>query len=260
MLIRWPWENPPSTLVHVTHHKAGSEWVRAVLEKLFGRYMEPRLGNENFVNGSEGEKKWRREAEIFKDRPFHEGRIYPGVCLTRDEFVERTDFAKVPRFIVIRDPRDSLVSHYFSMRNTHKPDKHGFILAQREKLQSLSTEDGLMYLFETLTPRTAAIHRSWWREDEVVVRYEDLITDDVGQFEDLFLRRLQLPISRKKLVKAVEACRFEKVFKRKLGDVDEKSHGRQGLPSAWKKHFSDELTTRFHETYGDLLKMEGYLD
>ena len=58
--------------------------------------------------------------------------------------------------------------------------------------------------------------------------------------------------------RAVEGSRFETVFKRKLGELDEKSHGRQGLPGDWRNHFSPRVRRAFHERAGELLITAGY--
>jgi hypothetical protein len=91
-----------------------------------------------------------------------------------------------------------------------------------------------------------------------VLRYEDLIRDDVAAFTDLFREKLDLPVSERAVRRAVEASRFESVFKRKLGEVDEKSHGRQGLPGDWRNHFSPRVCRAFHERTGELLAVAGY--
>ena len=58
--------------------------------------------------------------------------------------------------------------------------------------------------------------------------------------------------------RAAQASRFETVFKRRLGEVDEKSHGRQGLPGDWRNHFSRRVRRAFHERTGDLIEAAGY--
>ena len=85
-----------------------------------------------------------------------------------------------------------------------------------------------------------------------------MIGNDVAEFTDLFINKLQLPVSAGDIERAVEASRFENVYKRKLGELDEKSHGRQGLPGDWKNHFSPAIRREFYERAGDLLVAAGY--
>ena len=106
--------------------------------------------------------------------------------------------------------------------------------------------------------RMAAIQRSWFGSGEIVLRYEDLLADDVSLFTDLLITKLGLPVSAEKVKRAVVANRFEKIYKRKLGEEDTGSHGRKGTPGDWRNHFTAQLAARFQEMYGDVLPAGGY--
>ncbi|MDX6475087.1 MAG: lipopolysaccharide transport system ATP-binding protein, partial [Gaiellaceae bacterium] len=96
------------TVVHVTHHKAGSQWIYAILRALVpDRIVPPDARSGHF-------RYW----------PPEPGKVYPTVYLTRQQF----DLVGVPddcrRFVMIRDLRDTLVSSYFSLAATHgTPDR-----------------------------------------------------------------------------------------------------------------------------------------
>ena len=51
---------------------------------------------------------------------------------------------------------------------------------------------------------------------------------------------------------------FESRFRRKLGEEDAASHGRQGAPGNWRKHFTPTLATEFAVAFGDVLIATGY--
>jgi lipopolysaccharide transport system ATP-binding protein len=125
-------------------------------------------------------------------------------------------------------------------------------------LHSTEKEDGFRYLFDRDLARFSAIQRSWLQSGDTVVRYEDLITNGKTAFEHLFCDRLDLPVSPRQVGLAVEACSFEKLHGRKLGQVDEKAHARQGLPGDWKNHFTPALRKDFAQRTGDLLTTAGY--
>ncbi|RYF45354.1 MAG: hypothetical protein EOO38_16160 [Cytophagaceae bacterium] len=128
---------------------------------------------------------------------------------------------------------------------------------ERETLQSLNLEDGLSFLLERHLTRIAAIHSSWLEAGEPVYRYEELLQNE-AMLTELFLDKLQLPASPETLRRALDRCGFESVFKRKLGEVDDASHGRKGLPGDWANHFTPALRRRFHEQFGPLLISAGY--
>jgi lipopolysaccharide transport system ATP-binding protein len=178
--------------------------------------------------------------------------------MNREEFLSRPAFAETQRFIVIRDLRDTLVSRYFSLRGVHPEDPGGRVAAVRRELQGLSEEEGMRWTIQEKGMLvTGEIQRSWTGSGEEVLRYEDLITDDVNQFRRLFLEKLKLPISQAQLERAVLENRFERKYGRKLGEEDASSHGRKGTPGDWRNHFTPALAEEFDATYGEILLATG---
>jgi Sulfotransferase domain len=263
MAIRLPWQKTKDipTLLHITHIKAGSTWVDRLLHQLFGEKVRPRFGSDLFDLGEGDGNEAAKEPpylQMFHAMEYRPGHVYPAMFITHDEFQTRPEFAEGRCFVVIRDLRDTLTSHYFSLKGTHALDKRGRVQTARDFLQTASKDDGLIFLFERDLERLVKIQRSWLAAGEWVLRYEDLIRNDVAGFTDLFLEKLQLSLHPREVQRAVEASRFETVYKRKLGEVDEKSHGRQGLPGDWKNHFSPRVRQEFHQRTGDLLVAAGY--
>jgi lipopolysaccharide transport system ATP-binding protein len=250
------------TLLHFTHAKAGSTWIDGILRHLFGAKVMPRFGAELFpekAGGSPSAPKARLSyEEIFRQQPFRPGHVYPGLFLTRQEFELRPEFADARRFVVIRDLRDTITSHYFSLKQTHAFDVHGRVKSARDFLQSATKEEGFLYLFDRDLARLVDIQRSWLDSQEIILKYEDLILNDAAEFDALFRQKLALPVPARHVRSAVAACRFENVFGRKLGELDEKAHGRQGLPGDWKNHFTANVSRIFRERTGDLLVAAGY--
>ena len=257
------WRNHLPTVLHFTHAKAGSTWIDRLLRQLFSDRVEPRFGSDLFDGGKATEPGTSSASPpdylaMYRSLPFHEGNVYPALFITRDEFLTRPEFLAAKRFVVIRDLRDAFVSHYFSMKNAHVEDRNGRVAAARVALQSLDKEDGFVHLFDRDLDRFLAIQRSWLDSGDIVLRYEDLIGNDTPSFERLFCDQLELPITPRRVRNAVEACRFEKLFGRKLGEADEKAHARQGLPGDWKNHFTPRLSEEFAKRTGDLLIVAGY--
>jgi hypothetical protein len=231
------------TVVHVTHAKAGSTWIAHLLSRLFGNRCAPR-GSKAGRNGEDAE------------RVFQPGRVYSGMFMTRDEVAAQPVLREGKTFIVIRDLRDTIVSLYFSLKISHPLD-HGLVETQRETLQQLSEEKGLLQLIPRMQ-RIAAIQRSWIERDDLVLRYEDLVTNPGEILEAALIDRLDLPISRSALHRAIRRTHFQKVFKRKMGVEDVNSHGRNGLPGDWRNHFTPEIRRQFAEKFGDALVATGY--
>lgn len=189
---------------------------------------------------------------------FDRFQVYSSIFTTREKFQSYPELADIRRFVVIRDLRDTLISQYFSMRDTHELDPGGIVQKRREILRSRNFQEGLEYLLENAITVQAGIQQSWVGAGEKLFRYEELLADDLGIFRRLFIDEWNLPITPEQLEKAVVASRFESVYKRKLGEEDASSHGRKGLPGDWRNHFTKDFALRFRDKFGDLLIGTGY--
>ena len=226
--------------MHITHGKAGSTWIDLILRDLFPKRVAPRM--------------WEMPPAF----SFEKYRVYSAVFITRESFLAYPELAGIKRFVVIRDLRDTLISQYFSMRDTHELDPGGIVQTRRQVLKTSSFEDGLRFLLENALIKQAAIQQSWVGSGEILLKYEDLITRDLEIFSEVLIERLALPIRPEQLEHAVTKNRFENVFHRKLGQEDPSSHGRRGAPGDWRNHFTCEFAREFDRKYGKLLVATGY--
>jgi lipopolysaccharide transport system ATP-binding protein len=113
----WPfWRNRDSALpplMHLTHGKAGSTWIDLILRDLFPGRVAPRL------------------YEFPAKFSFEKHQVYAAIFMTREQFTQFPELAQIKRFVVIRDLRDTLISQYFSMRDTHELDPGGIVEERR---------------------------------------------------------------------------------------------------------------------------------
>ncbi|HVS27089.1 MAG TPA: Wzt carbohydrate-binding domain-containing protein [Burkholderiales bacterium] len=172
-------EEKKTTIIHVTHWKAGSQWIHRILNECVpDLVVTPRLNQTQFLTS-----------------PIQLGKVYPTVYVTKAQF-DRTHLPpNTRRFVVIRDLRDTLVSAYFSMKISHPALESG-PPHLRTVLQSLSQEDGMLYMIEEWLPPCADIQTSWLEADEPLIRYEDLLEHDLAILEAVLLDRCQLPVAR----------------------------------------------------------------
>jgi len=236
---------PVPTLVHVTHAKAGSTWMHDILRTLFPMRVTRR-----------GHHVAEAEGGDLARHVFAPGWIYPAMFMTRGEFLAHPELRDVHRFVVIRDLRDTLVSLYFSLRHSHTQSTPELV-RDRALLTALGREEGLRALLPQLED-VAELQTSWLRANEVVLRYEDLLGNDVALLSEVLLDRFRLPVTRVRLARVIAQTRFERVFHRKLGHADPMSHGRQGLPGDWRKHFTPTLGREFEAQFGEVLRRTGY--
>lgn len=235
-------DDPFPALLHVTHWKAGSQWIYAILRALFPeRIVPPQIGSEQI-------RRW----------PIQAGRVYPTVYLTRGE-LERHRLPPAARtLVVLRDLRDTLISWYFSFKVSHRVMTTR-MAKYRELLNRLSVEEGLLTLLDYQAPHVADIQRSWMDGPEPIVRYEELLNDDVGTLKRVLLDQFALPVSQMTLSRAVESCRFEKLSGgRHAGELDVNSHYRNGTAGDWRRHFTPRVTAAVKAKFGELLIATGY--
>lgn len=228
------------TIFHVTHWKAGSQWIRKILTACAPELIvEPKLYERQFLQ-----------------EPILAGRIYPTVYVTREQFYSVRLPQQWRRFIVIRDLRDTLVSAYFSIRFSHPLNEK--VEEWRNILASMTLEEGMCYLMNEWLPSSAAIQRSWLKE-ESVFRYEDLLENDLEMLSDILLNKCGLPVSKETLEEAIIANRFSRLTHgRERGEEDIFAHERKGMPGDWRNYFDNKIKEQFKSKYGQLLIEAGY--
>lgn len=230
------------TVFHVTHWKAGSQWIHRILKECTpDRIVVPEVDETQFLG-----------------RPLEPGRVYPTVYVTREQFESAALPQNWRRFVIIRDLRDTLVSAYFSIKTSH-PILDSRLATWRAALNSMGLEDGLMYVTKEWLPPCARIQHSWVKTDERLIRYEELLEHDLETLETILLDHCQIPISRGSLREIVLANRFERLTGgRPRGQEDEAAHERKGIVGDWRNYFTEGIKREFKDRYGDLLIATGY--
>jgi hypothetical protein len=228
----------PPTVFHVTHWKAGSQWVRAVLES---------AAPDRVVDK---EKCWPPNSRA-------DGGIYSPIFASYGQFraqVPQEDGARV--FAVIRDPRDTLVSWYFSLMYSHS-ETDSTITESRKILSGLQKVDGLAvvtckHLYDVIN-----IQREWLASGERIFRYEDLVADQHGEFGRM-LDYCEIDLSERRRRKIIARQSFVRRTWWRFGRENVKSHLRKGSPGDWKNHFCPRLKKLFKIHHADALIRAGY--
>ena len=231
------------TLFYFGHHKCATNWVRPVLYDVCERNKWSYT-----VEGGTNNALLYLEAPVL---------IQCHVNATTDYLHLMLQGKNSRGFHLIRDPRDVLVSQYWSWRNNHSVNDTT-VLSLRRKLLDLSTEEGLLELI----PHIRMIQQIQnWPFGQIAsileVKYEDLIEAPSFHFRQIF-DHLEIEFNSDELSKLVDKHSFAKRSGRPLGSEDINSHLRRGLPGDWKNYFTDTLKQAFQEQYGDLLIQLGY--
>jgi Sulfotransferase domain len=277
-------KNTHPLLCFFGHHKCGTQWIQGIL-----REIGQELGLKyNFAS----------EPSQFKQnlQAFLASQKTDIFSFTNSEYEYVKNLSDFRGFHVVRDPRDIAISGYFSHLYSHPTEQateHAArIQEQRDKLQALSKDEGLLQEIEFESDVFNAMY-SWnySQENVLEVKMEDLMANAYNVFMEIFrflgvvgpsrpqfterwghvlsltLSRLQEVTLHKTIVhlplrtlpsERILGIVYEHDFKkktrgRKPGEEDAKSHYRKGIPGDWKNHFKQEHIDLFKSKYNDLL-------
>ena len=179
-----------SNIYHCCVYKTGSQWIKAIFSD---NIIFKKTGFDIFTYQQQLNEKIdkRKLTERVFDRPF------PLNSIISPLYMDYKSFDSIPKppdyraFFIMRDPRDIVISWYYSARQSHPPV--GKILLHRKNLNKLTLLDGLKYSIKYLEyyGLFKAI-RSWIdaeRDNPMnkVFRYEEIT--DVNK-QELFLSEL----------------------------------------------------------------------
>jgi hypothetical protein len=240
----------PSTVAYYGHHRCGSNWIINVLARLARD-----VGMDTIVQ--DHAMTFPAERDLPEPRGAR-GRLL--LCWNADVLYVRE--LGLRGFHVIRDPRDVVVSGYFSHLHSHPDADWPRLRAYRRYLARLGESDGLMaemefssiYLFHMF---------SWDYADPNILemRFEDLIADPSRGFARALghLGLVPDPVAPERLGRVLDLYSFERITGgRKPGEENVRSHFRKGVPGDWKAHFTERHIRRFKELYNPLLLKTGY--
>ncbi|MCQ6274866.1 sulfotransferase domain-containing protein [Bacillus sp. V3B] len=230
------------TIFHITHEKSGSQWIRAILTQCVpNKIVNPEWDYSHF----------------FK-HPIQQGKIYPALFLTKQQFYSVKLPANYKKFIIIRDLRDTFISLYFSLKISHVINNSN-MKNVRDHLNSLSLNEGLKFMINSaMLDHAKDIQASWINSGEKIIKYEDLLRRDVQILEKLLIHEFKLPIPTNQLKEIIIKNQFSNITGRNPGDEDITKHSRKGIQGDWKNYFTEEVKRLFKEKYGNHLITAGY--
>lgn len=167
---------------------------------------------------------------------------------------------------LFRDPRDMVVSGYFSHRNSHPIDVDGVrwteLIRHRINLHKMDRDAGMTA--EVEFSGYFLDHMLSWNYDApnvLGIRMEDLVDNSLEQWRRALAHWEVLDLLPDGyLEELLRTHTFGQMAggARKIGEEDEASHYRKGVPGDWRNHLTDEHRTLFRKRYGDLVERLGY--
>jgi len=251
----------PSQIFHCCIQKSASRWLKGILASpaiLRASGMEIHDPGRDFILSR------RNRSQLTQG--------FPGGAIVTPLYVPGEVFESIPKhaenwrgFWVMRDPRDMVVSRYFSNRYSHEL-RNQDLARERRELEQLPFEEGLARMIEDLGGRTSELLRcldSWVGMDRdpriKLVRYEDLAGKNGLATMQSILGHCGISLSRNAMKKIWRRNDFRKLSGgRDRGNTDPRHHYRRGVAGDWRNHFTSRHCRLFRKTSGDLLQRLGY--
>lgn len=237
---------PSPRFFHLTAPKCGSQWVRDVL-------AAPEITAHSGVSLHPAKV---RGEERHWPNPETPTLFAPVYWVSRDSWLQRRQPAD-KALVVLRDPRDVLVSWVFSTAISHRHTDTTRLL--REVLAALSMPNCLRVGMLKL-----GSHDTYWRswsarprnDAEFVTDYRQLV-EDPEEFRRIFAF-LGWSIPDRVLAQVLHRLSFQVRSGRERGEEDPNSHYRKGTAGDWKNHFDRTVGRIFEMRHPGMLLEMGY--
>jgi len=247
--------SPYGNIYHCCTQKTASQWFRRVFcDPVVYRYT--------------GLKPFRYRQLGLRNAHFDEP--LPARTIAIHLYVDHATYAAIPKpesykaFFILRDPRDIVVSWYFSAKYSHKPVDP--IPELRRNLERLDMQEGFKYLIDAWDGfGLFEAQRSWMSngfegDNARVFRFEEFSADNRLFLKGL-LDYLDIEIPEQEFEALYDRHKFSQIARgRQQGVEDTQSHFRKGVSGDWKNYFDEPVMAYFREVTGDLLETLGYQD
>ena len=238
----------PILLGYFGHHKCGSTWIYHVLSDVAEQLSISQLH-------AHGAYAFERDLSRFR---LEQGFDLITYVNANYHYVRDLEVRGVH---VVRDPRDLLVSAYFSHRNSHPTDGWSELEELRQHLRRVPEETGLLLEMEFCSGVLNDLD-SWPDQPPGILRlrFEEMIESEHIAFRTIASHLGLLDrIGEDTLAETVDRWSFESLTGgRKRGHEDTGHHFRKGVAGDWRNHFTPAITWAFKQRHNDLLLRYGY--
>lgn len=225
----------------VTGHKCGSQWFKTIFgSKSMHKICEYRYYAFKLLplRGFDTRKLTERPTEIFNLRPGIYGPIYVSPsCLLG--FSGRDNAC-----VVIRDPRNLIISWYESILKTHA--LMGNVGQLRSKLNSVSKIDGVDIMIDhAINFGTFEALEAWLAESETnerikVIKFEELFSSNQKTVFESILQHFQLNYQPDKVDSVLQEFSFKELSRKN-------NHYKQGKARTWENELSANQLMRISD-------------
>lgn len=242
---------PHVNLYHCSTQKTASQWLRLILRSVYAY-----SGLDEYAYAAYPE----RTQDIHITQPF------PRWTFVSQLYIDYATYCEMPKpdsyrtFYILRDPRDIVVSEYFSLLYSHS--LVGNIPQQRRALSAMSQSDGLVYTIKILRDfGLFDAQRSWIDHcDDPLVKifhYEEL-THSEEKFLTCLFQHCDLAVPLAEVQRLIRLHGFKALTGRERGQEDIHDHYRKGIAGDWSNYLDVRCLEEFAQATGDLVTVLGY--
>ncbi len=237
-------------LFHCCVHKTGSQWVRLLLS-------DPRFYRQTGLMPYFGPSLKLNDAE--KRVPVKSGSVVTSLYIDKPTLLGIEKPANWRAFFVTRDPRDLLISRYFSARFSHRV--MGSMDELRTTMEGLSDDDGILYIlankFDDMAKRLASFADQAADNRITMVKFEDLTSENGLETWLTMFNSLGIEIPEKTMANLLSFYSLNRLRPPKsVGDRNQKY--RSGKRGEWRSYFNSTIADEFEKRYGNLVGQLNY--
>jgi len=232
--------------VFLLYHKCASQWIKNVFWRLD-------VQNEFLYMGS---KEPEKETRVLRDEIGTDAK-FPGVGMWENINVEdkrfKSLFPPISKTVsIIRDPRDILISGYYSHKKSH-PVIEGLwkdLPVQRSVLLKLNKEEGLLSTIDFLAYQFNNL-KHLYKSKVTFFLFEDIVDNPYKLVKNI-LNVWGMKATNIKQV--VDKFTLENLKSGKIKTPPFNSdHYRSGRPGEWKDVLSEKVLNKFNKKYPNLI-------
>lgn len=249
---------PHQSIVFFTVYKAGSSFLGSFMKKIMAgaRITSVDLDGYFYQLGKGGQ--WERSNRTIVHVPYRPTGYFYGPFRSFNRGIANIDDYKI--ILVLRDPRDVIVSAYYSiyshiMPTLEKKEKRQNRVNRRKLLRELSVDD---YVINKLNSDSQFLNRYYEYYNELMdkpnvlfLKYEDMVTNFEPWLERL-LEFLNLDVDPGLIAEIKAGADF------KVTNEDIYKHRRQVTPGDHKRKLKPETIAVLNEKTDEVLKLYNY--
>jgi hypothetical protein len=249
---------PHQSILFFTVYKAGSSFLGSFMKKIMDRAGITSVDLDGYFYQLGVGGQWERNGRVMVDVPYRTTGYFYGPFRSLNRGVANYDDYKI--ILVLRDPRDVIVSAYYSIYSHIMPtlegkEKHQTRVTRRKRLRELSVDE---YVIEKLNSdshfldRYYEYHKALMGKPNVLfLKYEDMVTD-FEPWLDRLLAFLDLNVDPGLLAEIKAGADF------KVSSENIYKHKRQVAPGDHKRKLKPGTIEILNNKTAEVLKLYGY--